>query len=215
MAPPQPVDALYLPNLRELSLCNDPNSTLDNTFAVLSACPNISTLRIDINTVSGSLRVQTDIQVIRLLQLTVFTMFSSSGTATYLLSRLVCPSLRSCDISAGGVVTLGDIRSYTAFFSRCSSGPHPPLSYLRLSYGLKPDVAVQRDLFREQLGASRELLGLLRNLERLRLCGLVIDDELIEELTVRANWEGSKSDVSMSFPLRDESHPRGGLWASE
>ncbi len=68
--PPSP-EALHLPHLRELSFCTDLSESLDDTFGILSACPNISKLWVEMQgTFSPSNNNTESILLMQLSQLT-------------------------------------------------------------------------------------------------------------------------------------------------
>ncbi len=188
---PERRGALHLPNLHELKFSTDRSGELDNTFAVLSSCPNISVLHIEVQNIFPFFRSQAIIppgpretHIITLNRLICFNITSNNDTtAHHLFSRLSCPSLLEFSFIAGRCFSTEDFRCLSAFFSRRGPASRPP-PLLQLILPCIRDAAVPPELHHERARALEELLSLLDNLEQILCYGVIIDDDLIKALTL-------------------------------
>ncbi len=191
-------EALHLPNLRDLSFSiNERGSDFDDLIALLSASPNITSLCVDArDEFEHHDEPGAPFGVPHLTTLSI-TSSSDRTSAFHLLNHLTCPSLRSFTFHAdyqivkheerGSNVLITHLGSFIAFFLRLGSGSNtrslPPLTELELQYHLGTDV-IPPGSYREHAEALSVLLRLFDDLERLSLSGLILDDELIEDLTL-------------------------------
>ncbi len=128
--------ALYLPNLRELSLSSDLGANIDDTIRVLSACPNIETLCITVwSTIRTPVPASTDIRSVartivlpHLVGLELKSM--NHSTSHYLLGHLSCPTLQKFDhhehTDKYNAIPQ-HLHSFAAFLAHGCSASHPPL----------------------------------------------------------------------------------------
>lgn len=127
-------DALHLPNLRRLSFNADFSPDLGDSFALLSACPNITWLDIDSRErTSPTLEAETS-HAILLPQLLEFSILSSYEiVSNHFLDSLICPSLKNCDLTSPSIGNPQNLHKITAFLRR-DFVALPPLSELCIRY---------------------------------------------------------------------------------
>lgn len=190
---PSPREALHLPNLNYLSFSTDLGTSLSDTFFVLSACPSISELQVTIRS-TPYLNISGPGSVL-LPNLKHLKMTSRNTIRTHhLLCGLSCPSLQTFSFRVSpsteeaeeereSIVTMQHLRSLTTFLRSCST-PRLALTELSLKFHPKRDAIPSESQF-EYIQALEQLLGLVDGLRGLYLSGLVIDDELVQKLTLR------------------------------
>ncbi len=208
---PERRDGLHLPNLRELSFSTstDPSGDLDDTLAVLSACPNILTLSVSTpcETRSASLPSSRNRNpTVSLPHLTRLMLSIGDGPTTHrLLRNLVCPSLRCFIVNFSSLAVDGseklisaqDLHNFANFLSLADR--HPPLAELRfLCYTISPTTT---ESYSERAAALRNLLSILNGLERLTIWGLAIDNEFIESLVIRTEEAGTEKGEGSSTSI--------------
>ncbi len=198
---PFPRDALCLQNLQDLKISTDIGADLEDTFHLLSGCPNMSTLNITTLSIAPSPSTLSSLNPIILPSITHFTLTSTNRITTQrVLGRLSCPSLRTFAVLANmfiyherrriepveekeHTITPRLLRSFDDFLSR--SGSRPSLEELKIQY--YPFVEyIDAEMHHEIAVALRGVLGGLDQLKRLSFTGMAIDNEVIELMTVRA-----------------------------
>jgi len=190
---PERRDGLHLPNLRELNFSTDLGRDLDDTLAVLSACPNILTLSILTSRSALLPPNQNKKPTIALPLLTRFEFtLEDRPTSLLLLSSLACPSLRSFIVTSCSTysspyepesfISAQDLNSFADFLSL--TGSHLSLSEIELACVTVISPAVTES-YSEHAAALRNLLSILNGLERLTIRGLAIENELFELMAVR------------------------------
>ncbi len=201
---PEPRDSLYLPNLRTLAFNTDLSTDITDSYALLSACPNIETLRIYGEGKCAPYQYASYCVILRrLTHLSISA--STKASAFYVLECLSCPSLRSFSFHAhyeisegkyksGRIVIISHLEIFTSFFIRSAedSNARLRLTELKLKYHVRSS-AIPPESYGRYVVAEKELLSLFDDLEKLYLRGLVISNELVEDLTARAdNKEGGR-----------------------
>ncbi len=201
--PKHPRGPLRLPNLRDLLLCSDLNNNYDDFCAVLSACPCVEDLTvlarrcIPSSPNSASDRASSITDAVLLPHLTCLRVVSVNRPATVqLLGSLACPSLEALFVNTPERITASNmpedhcmtsalLAAYSDFFNRSQ----PPLVVLSLLYNYVPSS------YDGQGQALRSVLRPLRNLQSLELYGVVVDDELFEEMTFHDLKESGHSTI--------------------
>lgn len=190
--------ALHLPNLRVLKFCADMRTELRATHRILSASPNLSSLRIFDGSRSVppssplATEIQDEIHEITLSDLFDLQVSSFRGDDTAnmmslkLLDRLTSPSLAVFTFHSSQLISPQHLRRFASFFSRKLPLSGSPLVELELVYPENVD-AIPHESHHEHSRALLEMLRLLNRLERLYLWGLIANDELLGALTIPHN----------------------------